>query len=241
LRIKIYRDRSRKLLGLSQNTYIDNVLKRFRMDDSKKGFIPMSHGIHLSKTQCPSTNNEREEMSKVQYASVIGSIMYVMLCTRPGVSYPLNVISRYQVDPGKTHWTSVKNILKYLRNTKKSFLVYGGETELVVRSYTDVSFQTDRDDSKSQSGYVYILNGGAVSCKSSVTEAEYITASEATKKGVWIKNFLTELEVVPSISSPVDLYYDNTGTITQSKEQRSHQRSKHILRRYHLIREIISR
>jgi Reverse transcriptase (RNA-dependent DNA polymerase) len=128
LGIKIYRDRSRRLLGLSQNTYIDKVLKRFRMEDSKQGFISISHGIHLSKTQCPSTNNEREEMSKVPYASAIGSIMYAMFCTRPDVSYHLSVTSRYQADPGKAHWTAVKNILKYLRNTKELFLIYGGET-----------------------------------------------------------------------------------------------------------------
>ena len=75
----------------------------------------------------------------------------------------------------------------------------------------------------------------------SVTEAEYIAASEAAKEGVWIKNFLTELEVVPSISSPVDLYCDNTGAIAQSKEPRSHQKSKHVMRRFHLIREIVDR
>ena len=172
-----------------------------------------------------------------------------MLCTRPDVSYPLSVTSRYQSDPGQAHWTAVKNILKYLRRTRDSFLVYGGERDLIVNGYTDASFQTDRDDSKSQSGYVFLLNGGAVVWKSSkqnivadsVTEAEYIAASEAAKEGVWIKNFLTELEVVPSISSPVDLYCDNTGAIAQSKEPRSHQRSKHVMRRFHLIREIVDR
>ena len=61
----------------------------------------------------------------------------------------------------------MKNILKYLRRTKDMFLVYGGEDELVVNSYTDASFQTDRDDSRLQSGFVFILNGGAVSWRSS--------------------------------------------------------------------------
>ncbi|PKI42130.1 hypothetical protein CRG98_037472 [Punica granatum] len=105
----------------------------------------------------------------------------------------------------------------------------GCEEELVVRGYTDASFQIDKDDSRSQSGYVFCLNGGAVSWKSSkqetvadsTTEAEYIVASNATKEAVWIKKFVTELAV--------------------AKEPRSHQRSKHILRRFHLIREIIDR
>ena len=95
LGIRIYRDRSRKLLGLSQSTYIDKVLRRFSMQESKKGFLPMSHGICLSKAQSPSTHEERERMSKIPYASAIGSIMYAMLCTRPDVSYALSITSIY--------------------------------------------------------------------------------------------------------------------------------------------------
>ena len=109
----------------------------------------MSHGIHLSKTQCPTTTDERERMNKVPYASAIGSIMYAMISTRPDVSYSLSVTSRYHSGPGESHWTVVKNILKYLRRIKDVFLVYGGEEELVVTRYTDASFQTDKDDSKS--------------------------------------------------------------------------------------------
>src|SRR3954466_13678518 len=120
--------------------------------------------------------------------------MYAMLCTRPDVSYALSATSRYQANPGESHWEAVKNILKYLKRTKDMFLVYGGEDELVLRGYTDASFQTDKDDFRSQSGYVFILNGGVVSWKSSkqetvadsATEAEYLAASEASKEGVWI-------------------------------------------------------
>ena len=92
------------------------------MEEAKKGFLPMSHGMHLSKTQCPTMTDERECMSKVPYASAIGSIMYVMISTHPDVSYALSVMSRYQSDPGESHWTAVKNILKYLRRTKNAFL-----------------------------------------------------------------------------------------------------------------------
>ena len=250
LGIKIYRDRSKRIIGLSQSTYIDKVLKRFSMQDSKRGFLPMSHGIHLSKNQCPMTSDERERMNKIPYASAIGSIMYAMLCTRPDVSYVLSTTNRYQSDPGESHWTAVKNILKYLRRTKDAFLVYGGlEDELVVNCYTDASFQIDIDDFRSQSGFVFNLNGGIVSWKSSkhstiadsTIEAEYIAASDAAKRAVWLKEFISELGMVPSIANPMDLYYGNNGAIAQAKEPRSHQRSKHILRRYHLIREIIDR
>jgi Reverse transcriptase (RNA-dependent DNA polymerase) len=140
LGIKIYRDKSQKLIELSQGTYIDKVLKRFNMHDSKKGNLSMSHDINLGKKHCPLTNAELETMKKIPYASVIESIMYAMICTRPDVSYALSVTSRHQANPGIAHWIVVKTILKYLRMTKDMFLIYGGETELVVRGYTDASF-----------------------------------------------------------------------------------------------------
>nr|CAD40526.2 OSJNBa0023J03.14 [Oryza sativa Japonica Group]CAE02400.1 OSJNBa0024J22.4 [Oryza sativa Japonica Group]CAH66059.1 OSIGBa0125J07.8 [Oryza sativa]CAH66155.1 OSIGBa0113B06.1 [Oryza sativa] len=189
LGIRIYRDRSKRLIGLSQSTYIDKM-------------------FHMHLVQQADTN-------------------------------------QIQV----SHWIAVKNILKYLRRTKDMFLVYGGQEELVVNGYTDASFQTDKDDFRSQSGFVFCLNGGAVSWKSSkqntvadsTTEAEYIAASEAAKEVVWIKKFVSQLGVMTSTSRPMDLYCDNSGAIAQAKEPRSHQKSKHILRRYHLIREIVGR
>ena len=247
LGIKIYRDRSKRLLGLSQSTYIDKMLKRFSMEQPKRGNIPMTHGITLSKSTCSKTQDERTHMSITLYASAIGSIMYSMLCTIPDVSYALSVMSRYQFDPSEGHWVVVKNILKYLRRTKDIFLIYG-DGDLVISGYTDFSFQSDRDDLKSQ-GYVFTLNGGAISWKSSKhetivdskTESEYIATSKAPKEAVWIRKFITEIGVVPSIVDPILLYCDNTGAIMQEKEPRSHQRFKHVLRRYHLIRDIIGR
>ncbi|KAK8686012.1 hypothetical protein V6N13_125040 [Hibiscus sabdariffa] len=141
LGVKIYRDGSRRLLGLglSQSTYIDKVLKRFIMEESKRGFLPMRHGMSLSKEMCPSTPQEREQMSQIPYASVIGSIMYAMICTRLDLTYALSMTSRYQANPGEGHWIAVKNILKYLRRTKDVFLVYGGEEEHDIKGYTDAN------------------------------------------------------------------------------------------------------
>ena len=118
-----------------------------------------------------------------------------------------------------------------------------------VIGYCDASFQTDRDDSRSQTRYLFTLNGGAVSWKSSkqsttsdsTTKVEYITASEAAKEAVWIKKFITELEVLSEIKNDITMYCDNTGAIAQSKEPRSHQKSKRVLRQFHLIREIVER
>jgi hypothetical protein len=91
----------------------------------------------------------------------------------------------------------VKGILKYLRRTKDMFLVYGGKKELVVTGYIDASFQTNPDELKSQSGFLFTINGGAVSWKSSkqeivvnsTIEAKYIATSESAKEGVWIRKF----------------------------------------------------
>ena len=127
--------------------------------------------------------------------------------------------------------------------------MYDSDEELVVMGYTDASFMTDPDDFKSQSGYVFTLKGGAMSWKSSkqnmvvdsTTEAKYNAASEASKEGYWIKKFVTELGVVPSAEDPMELYCDNSGAVAQAREPRSHQKSKHIERRYHKIREFIDK
>ncbi|KAL8148289.1 hypothetical protein AgCh_005603 [Apium graveolens] len=227
LGMKIYRDRSRRMIGLTQGTYIQKVLKRFSMENSKRGLIPMSHGVSLSKKMSPKTPEEKERMSKIPYTSAIGSIMYVMLCTRSDVAYSISVMSRYQSNPGEVHWKAVKNILKYLRRTQDIFLVFSGESELKIEGYTDSSFQSE-SDSKSMSGYVFTLNGGAISWKSSkqsttadsTAEAEYIAASEAAKEAVLMRKFVSELEVVPSVEEPIVLNCDNNAAIAQAKEPR---------------------
>ncbi|KAL0416139.1 UNVERIFIED_CONTAM: Retrovirus-related Pol polyprotein from transposon TNT 1-94 [Sesamum latifolium] len=86
LGIKIYRDRSRRMLGLTQSSYIEKVLKRFKMEHSKRGVLPMRHGIKLSKKQSPKTDEELKRMSNIPYASAVGSIQYAVQCTRPDVA-----------------------------------------------------------------------------------------------------------------------------------------------------------
>jgi hypothetical protein len=125
------------------------------------------------------------------------------------------------------------------------FLIYGGEEELVASCYVDASFDTDPDDSKSQSGYVFVMNGGAVSWRSSkqsvvarsTTEAEYIAASEAVEEAVWMKEFISKLGVVPSALDPMVTYCDNNGAMANTQEPRSHKKFKHVKRRFHSIRE----
>ena len=134
-------------------------------------------------------------MKVIPYASAIGSIMYAMMCTRPDVCLAISLAGSYQSNPGVDHWTAVKNIMKYLKRTKDMFLVYGGDKELVVNGYVDASFDTDPDDSKLQTRYIFILNGVVVSwCSSkqsimagSTCEAENIAALEVANEGVHIR------------------------------------------------------
>ena len=108
--------------------------------------------------------------------------MYAMLCTRPDVCLAISLAGRYQSNLGMDHWTAVKNILKYLKRSKEMFLVYGGDQELVVKGYIDASCDTDPDDSKSQNGYVYVLNGGAVSrCSSRRASWQDLHAKRSTQ------------------------------------------------------------
>ncbi|GKD55928.1 hypothetical protein Tco_1289315 [Tanacetum coccineum] len=252
--IKIYRDRSKRLIGLGQNAYMDKILKRYRMDKSKRGHIPMQERFDLNKKQVAATLEEKREKAQssisistegkrsghslfpsgraskhlhhvqnVPYASAMGSIMYV---------------------------TAVNNTLKYLRNTKYMFLVYGGnpEAEIQVYCYCDAEFETDRDDTKSQTGYVFILNGGAVDWKSSkqsttamsTIEAEYIAASEVAMEAVWIRKFISGLGIVPTINEPIGMFCDNSATLQFANELGVQKGTKHFHRRYHYVRECIA-
>ncbi|TYK29163.1 gag/pol protein [Cucumis melo var. makuwa] len=137
------------------------MLSRYKMQNSKKGVLSYRYGIHLLKEQCPKTPQEVEDMSNIPYASSVGSLLYAMLCTRPDIFYSVGIVSRYQSNPGRDHWTAVKNILKYLRRKKDYMLVYGSK-DLILTEYTDSDFQTDKDARKSTSGLVFTLNGGAI-------------------------------------------------------------------------------
>ncbi|GJV03869.1 hypothetical protein Tco_1337438 [Tanacetum coccineum] len=112
------------------------------MENSKKGYTPMIEKPDYRKSQGAKTPSEVQRMQRVPYASVIGSIMYAVRCTRPDVAFA---------------------------NTKDMVLVYGAkpEAELKVSCYVDASFQKDKDDTKSRTGYVFVLNGVAVDWKSS--------------------------------------------------------------------------
>nr|GEU94539.1 hypothetical protein [Tanacetum cinerariifolium] len=222
LRIKICIDRSRGLIGLCQSAYIEKILKRYNMENSKRGSIPMQDKLRLSKSQGTSTPAELKRMQNVPYASVVGSIMYD---------------------------TTIKNILKYLRNTKDMFLVSEDDTkrELRVSCYIDAGYLIDADDLKSQTGYVFVLNEGVVDWKSakqsifatSSVEAEYIATYDSSKEVVWVRKFIFGLDVVPTIEDPINMYYDNTGAITIANESGITKGARHFRAKVHYLHEVI--
>ncbi|GJZ45920.1 retrotransposon protein, putative, ty1-copia subclass [Tanacetum coccineum] len=222
LGIKIYRDRSRQLIGLCQSAYIEKILKRYHMENSKRGSIPMQDKLRMSKSQGASTPAELKRVQNVPYASA---------------------------NPGDLHCTTVKNILKYLRNTKDMFLVYGSDLkrELRVSCYIDAGYLTDADDLKSQTGYVFVLNGGAIDWKNakqsifatSSAEAEYIAAYDASKEAVWVRKFISGLGVVPTIKEPINMYCDNTRAIAIANESGITKCTRHFRAKVHYLREVI--
>ncbi|GKD37076.1 hypothetical protein Tco_1257283 [Tanacetum coccineum] len=143
--------------------------------------------------------------------------MYAVRCTRPNVAFAQNITSRFQQNRGDEHWTIVKNILKYLHNTKDMFLIYGG--------------------------YVLLLNGGAIEWKStkqsifatSSTDTEYIAAFDASKEDVWIHKFISGLDVVPTIEEPINMYCDNTRAITIVKDHGVTKGARHFHPKVHYL------
>ena len=162
LGVKITRDRSKKLFSLSRGTYIKKILECFHMHNSKPIDTPMEKGYILSLDQCPKNDEEKNQMSKVSYAPTIGSLMYAMLCIRLDICFAVDIVSRYQSNPGLAHWRVVKKILRYLRGNIDHALCYHGG-DLRLTGYSDADWANDKDEHKSTSGYAFILGGGAVS------------------------------------------------------------------------------
>ncbi|KAA0048551.1 gag/pol protein [Cucumis melo var. makuwa] len=137
------------------------MLVRYSMQNYEKGLLPFKHGVHLSKEQCPKTPQEVENMRRIPYASTVGSLIYVMLCTRLSICYSVGIVSRYQSNLGLDHWTTVKIILKYLRRTRDYMFVHGAK-DLILTGYTDYDFQIDKDFRNFTSESVFTLNRGAM-------------------------------------------------------------------------------
>lgn len=243
LGMRITRDRSKRLLWLSQERYLEKVLERFNMHKSKPVSTPLAGHFKLSSKLSPTSEKEMKEMEKIPYSSAVGSLMYAMICTRPDIAYAVGVVSRFLANPGEKHWAAVKWILRYLRGTSKRCLCFG-KGKPVLEGYTDADLAGDIDSKKSTSGYLTTFTGGAVSWQSklqkcvalSTTEAEYIAATEACKEMLWMKNLLLQLGID---QESYVLKCDNQSAIHLAKNSTFHSRTKHIDTRYHWIREVL--
>jgi hypothetical protein len=162
LGMNIFRDRRNGKLWLSQQKYVEKILLRFGMNSGKPVFVPFASHFKLSSSLCSSTKEKKEQMSLIPYANAVGSLMYVMVSTRPNISHAVGVVSRYMENPGKEHWAVVKWVLRYLRGTTDYCITYNGGCELVC-GYVDSDFAGDLDKIRSTSGYVFTLAGGAIS------------------------------------------------------------------------------
>ena len=129
------------------------------MQDSKPVNVPIPVGVNLSVEQCPKTQEEEEDMSRVPYASAVGSLMYAMVCTRPYIAHAVGVLSRFMSNPRKEHWTVVKQVFRYLRGTSDYGLCYQGrpglERVLNIHGFVDADWDGDMYQRISTSGYVF--------------------------------------------------------------------------------------
>eukprot|EP01018_Ginkgo_biloba_P001714 Gb_30736 [translate_table: standard] len=198
------------MLVAGSNMQDINVLKRklansFAMKDLgaiKKILVstPLASHFKLTKEMCPKTQEQIDYMSKVPYSSIVGSLMYVMVCTRLDIAYVVGVVSRYMNNLGKEHWEAVKWILRYLRDTTTQGLCFGG-SNTVLQGYVDSDMAGNIDGRRSTIGYVFTIGGTVVSWISklqkvvalSTTEVEYVAATEANKDMIWLQRFMEEL------------------------------------------------
>ena len=199
LGIEIHRDRDHKFLGLSQKAYVDRVLERFGKESCKPGVAPIFKGDKLNKDQCPKNDVEKATIKDIPYCSVVGSLMYSAVCTRPDIAYAVSVLGRYLANLRNEHWVAAKKVLEYLQKTKDHMLVYREVDDLQVIGYADADLAGCTDDRKSTTGFIFTLAGGVISWKSSkqslvdssTMEVEIVACYETGAHGKWLRNFIS--------------------------------------------------
>jgi ATP-binding cassette subfamily B (MDR/TAP) protein 1 len=239
--------REKGKLVLTQEHYALKVLARFNMQDAKVVTTPLASHFKLSEAMCPLTDDDKGIMSKVPYESAVGSLMYLMVCTRPDIAYAVGKVSRYMSNPSKPHWEAVKWILRYIKGTVGHGLVFDASLHdaSTLVGYVDADFAQDLDKRRSTTGYIYTLAGGCVSWRSTIqkcisqstTEAEYVAVAEATKEAIWLQRLVTEIGLV---HDPVHLHCDSQSALHLAVNQVMDSRVKHIDVRYHFLREVVA-
>jgi hypothetical protein len=179
LGMTIRRDRANRLIYLGQRAYVEKVLKDHDLWSSvKTAAVPMNSGTKLVPA---ASGYQASDTLRTRYQRAIGSLMYVMMGTRPDIAFAVSVVSRFASNPDNTHWLAVQQIFRYLRGTIDHELVYSGNLSPLV-GYTDSDWAGDTDTRRSTSGYIFNLGSGAITWSSkrqptislSTYEAEYI-------------------------------------------------------------------
>ena len=244
LKIRIRRDKERGILTLDQSKYAASVLQRFGMQDCKGVSIPLSHGTYFSVGQSPDGDEEKEQMSAIPYRQAVGSLMYLMVSTRPDIAAAVQVLSRFGSNPGPAHWSGVKRVLQYVQRTINFGLVFKRGQGVTLSGFCDADFSSCLDTSRSTGGYVFSLGGAAVSWSSkrqpvvaqSTCEAEYMAMNQAARDAVWGSHFLQELGWT---QGPVVILSDSQSALSLTKNPVIGPKSKHIRRQFHYVRDCL--
>ena len=237
------RKRDEYTIALLQRTYVDSIIRRFNSKDLKPVSNPMEPSTKLHSGQSPSTGTEFTAMRHIPYREAIGSLMYASLGTHPDISYAVTTVSRFSSNPRPAHWDAVRRIYHYLLGTKDLKLTFGG-VEKVLVGYADADGSMG-EDRQAISGYVFLIDGGAVSWSSkcqeiislSTTKSEYMAATHAAKEALWLHSFIGEL--FTPLAESITLFSDNQSAIALTKDHQYHARTKHIDIRFHFIHWII--
>lgn len=233
--------KNKNFIELSQEMYIEQMLRKFGMENAKATKTPADPNIKLSVKMW----DEKNDASGVPYQEVVGSLLYASQITRPDISFAVNNVSRFNVQHANEHWNAVLRILRYLIGTKNYKLRYEKQSTIKIEAYSDADYASDVDKRRSCTGYIIKLAGAAISWHSkrqevvalSSTEAEYIALSTTAKEIIWISQFIHEISGVNT--QPVRVYCDNTSAIKLAKTDAYRERTKHIDVRYHQLRNWI--
>ena len=241
LGMEVQRNRAGQAISLTSSQHIDDMLQRFGMQDCKPTATPLPHKAVLG----PRGPDEQPLPPQTPYRSLVGSLLYVAMWTRPDIAFAVSQVARFQSDPSVYHWDLAKNILRYLKGTRARGLTFspGAHGDAgVVRGYVDASWGEDPSTRKSQSGYVFTLGNAAISWKSklqttvalSSTEAEYLALSAAVKEALFLRNLVGD--VLPSAAKTIVLHEDNQSTIKQALNLTGSERTKHVDIRHHFLK-----
>ena len=192
LGMDLIQDPTAKTIKLAQSRSIKDLLTKYGMNDAKTASTPCSTSIKLTKAGKPLDTQTHP------YSALVGSLMYLSICTRPDIAQAVGALARYMAHPTIDHWTAAKIVLRYLAGTPNVGITFGAGTPGLL-TFCDADYAGDIDTRRSTSGYVFILNGGAISWASrlqpnvaaSTTESEYIAA--AIKEGLWLRKLFQDL------------------------------------------------